>query len=848
MTIDITRAINYEKAHIVYKVKITNPNPYPLAKVEVKPYITSDLFILDKDRDKIDLLEIGDSRTVTFKLRPKGECGNVAIRANVDYYDTKKMRNFQTEAPPIDTAIVCPMLRPIQITEPDFDRKIGEMVSVQEKTRDVAMGKDELFEMVTDVMKDMNMYPIPPKRGSRRNVGKFYCQSPAGEGYAVKAEVIGGERKSKLLIKTYAQNQASLVGCYYKILDEIDDRTNIKQYIDDKVVIKHYHGDVVTGSKVDIRDSVVQRSQVGVSSRTSHNTYHKTQQTVVRGEAPGPTGAEIKTPPPAKPPKGTPRTTIVVIAMAVVVLLVVASLGIYLIGKEDDDPTEPPSTPTLTVASVDNDGSFQVEWTGIPGADEYVLEEDDNSNFDSPTVVYSGPDNTVTLSGRSDGTYHYRVQSSNAKGSSGWSVVGSIDVYVVDANALPEPPVIDVEDTDDDGNFLVNWSWIPNADHYVLEQDDNPSFSSPLEIYNGTALSYGVSGLDSGVYYFRIRAVNHNGQGARGDTFSVTVDIPVAPTAPTITLDPTDNDGDYTVSWSAKANADSYTLEEAEDAAFTSPREVYSGPDLDAQISGKQDGTYHYRARAHNDVGTSDWSLAKSIIVFNILMETVTINGADFQFVNISSGTFSMGTDGTGTDEGPKHSVTITNSFHMGRFEITQKQWKAVMGENPSSAEGDDLPVEQVSWQDLQGFITAINNLDSQHNFRLPSEAEWEYCARAGSSSDYHFGDGSDGLGDYCWYSSNSERATHPVGQKLPNLWGLFDMYGNVNEWCQDDYHDSYNGAPTDGTAWGDGSAPFRVFRGGSSIDLSQHCRSAVRNGDTPDTRLAFLGLRLVMY
>jgi formylglycine-generating enzyme required for sulfatase activity len=164
----------------------------------------------------------------------------------------------------------------------------------------------------------------------------------------------------------------------------------------------------------------------------------------------------------------------------------------------------------------------------------------------------------------------------------------------------------------------------------------------------------------------------------------------------------------------------------------------------------------------------------------------------------------------------------------MGRYEVTQKQWLEIMGDNPSHFKGDDLPVEWVSWEDVQEFIRKLNEKEGTDKYRLPSEAEWEYACRAGTSTRYSFGNSESNLGDYAWYGDNLGDETQPVGLKKPNSWGLYDMHGNVWEWVQDSRHYSYNGAPTDGSAWESGDGAYRVIRGGWGND-AKDCRSAVR-------------------
>ncbi len=218
------------------------------------------------------------------------------------------------------------------------------------------------------------------------------------------------------------------------------------------------------------------------------------------------------------------------------------------------------------------------------------------------------------------------------------------------------------------------------------------------------------------------------------------------------------------------------------------------------------------------------------------------------EFVLIPAGEFDMGSPlneaGRSDNEGPVHHVKISKAFYMSKYEITQKQWRDVMGR---SFNGDNLPVETVSWNDGQNFIKKLNDKEGGNKYRLPTEAEWEYAARAGTTSRYFFGDEDSKLGDYAWYNSNSNLKNHDVGQKKPNPWGLYDMYGGVREWVQDEYHGNYTGAPTDGSSWESGSDSDRVVRGGTCGTSAKYCRSAFRYYYDPgrDWNMG-LGFRLV--
>jgi formylglycine-generating enzyme required for sulfatase activity len=192
--------------------------------------------------------------------------------------------------------------------------------------------------------------------------------------------------------------------------------------------------------------------------------------------------------------------------------------------------------------------------------------------------------------------------------------------------------------------------------------------------------------------------------------------------------------------------------------------------------------------------------------------------------------------------------VTISKAFYLGRFEVTQKQYLAVMGTNPSDYIGDlQRPVETVSWFDAQAFCAQMS-AKTGYTVRLPTEAEWEYACRAGTTTRFNTGD-SDSAMDYAgWHFYNSNFTTHAVGGKTANAWGLYDMHGNVFEWCQDWYGLGYTPGPVTDPENRTPTTPFRVFRGGSFAYIHQNCRSASRYGEAcePDGRVALLGFRVV--
>ncbi|MFQ5853245.1 MAG: formylglycine-generating enzyme family protein [Candidatus Binatia bacterium] len=222
-------------------------------------------------------------------------------------------------------------------------------------------------------------------------------------------------------------------------------------------------------------------------------------------------------------------------------------------------------------------------------------------------------------------------------------------------------------------------------------------------------------------------------------------------------------------------------------------------------------------------------------------------NSIGMPFVLIPAGEFMMGLTGhdADTDEQPVHKVIISRRFYLGKYEVTQRQWTTVMGDNPSRFAGDaNRPVEQASWEDVQEFIRRLNAREGGTKYRLPTEAEWEYAARAGSTTIYSFGNDQRWLGEYAWYADNSDGQTHPVGQLKPNNWGLYDLHGNVWEWVQDWYGDYSTGTITDPPGPVSGSA--KVVRGGSWAYHARFCRSAYRYGLAPDYRFDSTGFRLL--
>lgn len=262
-------------------------------------------------------------------------------------------------------------------------------------------------------------------------------------------------------------------------------------------------------------------------------------------------------------------------------------------------------------------------------------------------------------------------------------------------------------------------------------------------------------------------------------------------------------------------------------------------------------GVFGCHAQGVSDSGAADIKKTASGV-----QPAYTISSINYKMSYIPAGTFMMGSPSSETgryDDEILHRVTLTKGFYMGVTEVTQGQWKEIMGNNPSAFRdcGDQCPVEQVSWYDCQEFIQRLNKREKSRLYRLPTEAEWEYACRAGSGQAFSNGDitrtgceSDQNLDMIGWYCGNTNEKTQPVARKIPNAWGLYDMHGNAWEWCEDWYEGYRIGHITDPKGPASGSA--RVFRGGGWGLSCRTCRSAFRDKYLPGLNCKFLGLRLV--
>ena len=271
-------------------------------------------------------------------------------------------------------------------------------------------------------------------------------------------------------------------------------------------------------------------------------------------------------------------------------------------------------------------------------------------------------------------------------------------------------------------------------------------------------------------------------------------------------------------------------------------------------------GSGSYSAQACEVNGDGEVNVSDVTALVNLIINgggesefknrTFTVNGVSFEMIAVEGGTFTMGaTSEQGSDayddEKPAHQVTLS-SYYIGKTEVTQELWQAVMGSNPSKFSGTNLPVEKVSWEDCQSFVIKLNELTGK-NFRLPTEAEWEYAARGGNKSNGFKFSGGNNIAEVAWYSKNGNKISHPVATKAPNELGIYDMSGNVWEWCSDWYSSSYYTSSSQTNPTGPNSGSYRVYRGGSWSGNDRYCRVSHRDSNYPSYRFNYVGLRLAL-
>ncbi|SFM33268.1 PEGA domain-containing protein [Methanolobus profundi] len=262
----VKSAFAYKGAIIHYKVKLENPTSEPIADVKVNLYVP-DVFVLSESTKSIPIIKPSESKTVTFDIRPTGECGDCEVSGKVVYYDYKTKGTTETSIPAKNISIVCPMLKSKEITESGWRNTLSGLTKAEETTKEIDIPASTLFEITTDVLQDMNLFMLDPKVNDSGNlyraVSKFYGEGVKSLEYAAQIEVVGGSSKAKLILKAWAESEDALTGFYHGILDEIEKRVHVKDLIDNNVVNNYHYGDNI-GTQ--ITDSVIQRSNIGTSN------------------------------------------------------------------------------------------------------------------------------------------------------------------------------------------------------------------------------------------------------------------------------------------------------------------------------------------------------------------------------------------------------------------------------------------------------------------------------------------------------------------------------------------------------------------------------------------------------
>ena len=490
-----------------------------------------------------------------------------------------------------------------------------------------------------------------------------------------------------------------------------------------------------------------------------------------------------------------------------------------------------------------------LSWNAVPGAAGYEVQIADSEGGVANSVAIDVTDASYTPATALTNlqTHYWRVRAKDGDGQHGaWSAINSLSVNWGTVSGLSPSSTTDTTPA-------LSWNAVPGAAGYEVQIADSEGGVANSVAIDVTDASYtpatALTNLQT--HYWRVRAKDGDGQhGAWSAINSLSVNwgtvTGLSPANGSATTDTTP-----TFSWNTVEGAAGYELQIAESRAGveTAPATSVTGTSYTPTSALTNLQTHYWRVRAKDGDGQAgSWSAEHSL------------NVVDDGFVYVEGGTFQMGSTAGDSDEEPVHQVTVS-TFYMSRYEVTQKEWREVMGSSPSRFSGDNLPVEQVSWYDaveycnvlsVQKGLTPVYTINgtsvtanwSANGYRLPTEAEWEYAARGGNASNGYLYAGSDNADEVAWYRDNSGDATHPVGGKAPNELGLYDMSGNVWEWCWD-WKGSYSSG-NQSDPRGPASGSVRVNRGGSWYNSARNLRSANRYGYSPGDSNYSLGFRLV--
>ncbi len=493
------------------------------------------------------------------------------------------------------------------------------------------------------------------------------------------------------------------------------------------------------------------------------------------------------------------------------------------------------AAPTVLSAAFEENKGIVVSWTASQYAQSYTVYRSSSSSGTYSMIAENVTSTSWTDSSPLSGYNYYKV------GASGYGLTSSQSSQTSLNFTLAAPTDLSASMTERNGKLVVDLSWTASqyAQSYTVYRSSSSSGTYSMIAENVTSTSWTDSSPLSGNNYYKVEASGYGLTSSQNSPTSLNFTL-AAPTDLSVNMIERNGKLVVDLSWTASQYAQSYTVYRSEDSSGTYSVVAENVTSTSWTDHSPLSGMNYYKVVASGYGLTGERSYAVSVNI----PRTFTVKGVSFNMIPVEGGTFKMGGD-MYDNEKPVHEVKL-NGFSIGQTEVTQELWEAVMGTNPSNWKGLKLPVEKVSWNDCQTFITKLNSLTGQQ-FRLPTEAEWEYAARGGNQSKGYTYSGSNNIEDVAWYTSNSGSKTHEVATKAPNELGIYDMSGNVIEWCSDWYGGNYYAQSPSSNPQGPSSGSHRVLRGGSWYYLVRGCRVAHRANDAPDFRYYILGLRLAL-